>query len=654
MKKTSLLIVCSLILIVVQAQVKLPRIFGDHMVLQRDQAIPVWGWAGSKEKVTVQLNNQKKSVVADKDGKWKVVFDSQKAGGPYQLIVKGKSTLTMNDIWLGDVWVCSGQSNMEWSVNNSNNAAQEIKEADYPQIRHFKVPNTIASQPAADIKGGEWKVCSPQTVGDFTAVGYFFARKLMKELNVPVGLINTSWGGTHSETWTSREAFEESDEFKSMIAEMPQLDLDAVSRQNMEKMRKRLEELQGPLETNSEAIAKWKEFLFDESSWPKMNVPGLWEQQALGDLDGIVWLRKTFNVSANEVNKEGVLELAMIDDSDETFVNGKKIGETKSKWNARRSYPVPAGLIKEGRNVVAVRVEDTGGGGGIHGDASEIKITIGGKSYPLSGEWSYRLESLSANTGVGPNSYPTLLYNAMLKPLIPYAIKGALWYQGESNAGRAYQYRKAFPLMITDWRKQWAQGNFPFYFVQLASFNSNNGNSQTGSTWAELREAQTMTLALLNTGMAVTTDIGDPLDIHPRNKQDVGARLAALALRNTYGKNIEDQGPVYQSMKVDGNKIIVSFTHAGNGLMTTDKYGYLKGFEVAGSDRKFYYAKAFIEGNQIMVYADQVAQPVAVRFGWADDASDDNLFNREGFPAGPFRSDQWPGITEKEKFKIGY
>ncbi|HEY5825466.1 MAG TPA: sialate O-acetylesterase [Cyclobacteriaceae bacterium] len=650
--KRILITVLSVAVLTVQAQIKLPRIFGDHMILQRDHTITIWGWAGSKEKVTVQLNNQKKTVAAGNDGKWKLVLDAMKAGGPYQLTVKGKNTITLNDVWMGDVWVCSGQSNMEWTVNNSYNAAKEIQHANYPQIRHFKVPNTIASTPSEDVTSGEWMVCTPTTVGDFTAVGYFFARKIVMEVNVPIGLINTSWGGTHSETWTSREAFEGSEEFKSMIASMPKLNLDSLSKQNTAKTKKRIEALQGSLDVSTEAISKWKTASYDHASWPTMNIPGRWEQQELGELDGVVWLRKVVILPGDQAGKEGVLDLEMIDDSDETYINGEKIGETWSKWNEKRSYRIPAALLKEGKNVIAVRVEDTGGGGGIHGDADQVKITLGGQTQTLSGAWSYHIESISSNTGVGPNSYPTLLYNAMVKPLIPFAIKGALWYQGESNAGRAYQYRKAFPLMITDWRKQWNQGDFPFYFVQLASFNAGNGNSQVGSDWAELREAQALTLTLPNTGMAVTTDIGDPFDIHPRNKQDVGKRLAAVALKNTYGKSVEDAGPTYQSMKVEGNKVIISFTHA-NGLMTTDKYGYLKGFEVAGEDQKFYYAKAFIEGDHVILYSDVVSKPVAVRFGWADDASEDNLFNKEGFPAVPFRTDNWKGITEKERFVIG-
>jgi sialate O-acetylesterase len=300
---------------------------------------------------------------------------------------------------------------------------------------------------------------------------------------------------------------------------------------------------------------------------------------------------------------------------------------------------------------VVVRVNDTGGGGGIYGDPSQVKISVNGETESLAGDWKYQVASLSEIlSGVGPNSYPTLLFNAMIRPLIPYSIKGSLWYQGESNAGRAYQYRTAFPLMITDWRKQWQQGDFPFYFVQLASFKAENGTSQSGSTWAELREAQTLTLSLPNTGMAVTTDIGDPDDIHPRNKMDVGKRLAALALHDLYGKNVVGEGPMFESLKQAGTKLVVTFTNTGSGLLVKDKNGYLKGFEIAGADKKFRYAKAEIAGNTIVVYHDEVSEPVAVRFGWADDASDDNLFNKEGFPAVPFRTDDWNTITERAKF----
>ncbi|MBT1701430.1 sialate O-acetylesterase, partial [Fulvivirgaceae bacterium PWU4] len=361
---------------------------------------------------------------------------------------------------------------------------------------------------------------------------------------------------------------------------------------------------------------------------------------------------RTFTGSAADAGKEATLELAMIDDSDETYVNGVRAGSTRG-YSEKRIYRIPAGILKEGNNVVAVRVEDTGGGGGIYGDESQVRIVTGSTSQPLAGDWSFRVETISKRAAtVGPNSYPTLLFNAMINPLLLLGIKGALWYQGESNAGRAYQYRKAFPLMITDWRKRWAQGDFPFYFVQLASFNASHGTSATGSTWAELREAQTMTLSLPNTGMAVTTDIGDANDIHPRNKQDVGKRLAALALARTYGKSGVDSGPVYKSMEVKGDKVIVTFSNTGGGLVAKDRYGYLKGFEIAGDDQKFQYAKAYVDGNTVVVYHEAVKAPVAVRFGWADEASDNNLYNKEGFPAVPFRTDTWKGITESGKFWI--
>jgi sialate O-acetylesterase len=280
-----------------------------------------------------------------------------------------------------------------------------------------------------------------------------------------------------------------------------------------------------------------------------------------------------------------------------------------------------------------------------------MKIIIDNKPESLAGDWSFHIESIMQSSSVGPNDYPTLLFNAMVKPLIPYAMRGVIWYQGEANAGRAYQYRQAFPLMIKDWRRHWGS-DFPFYFVQLASFNAGNGNSKNGSTWAELREAQTLTLSLPNTGMAVTTDIGNATDIHPKNKQDVGKRLAAIALHDVYGKNMVNSGPAYQSMQTTGNTVILSFKNIGSGLMAKTNDGNLSGFEIAGDDKIFYRAKAFIKADKVIVSSDAVSHPVAVRFGWVDNAGDDNLFNKEGFPAVPFRTDKWKGITEAAKFEI--
>ncbi|HTE31035.1 MAG TPA: sialate O-acetylesterase [Chryseolinea sp.] len=651
MKKFTFLALALSLSFFTYGMVKLPKLISDGMIIQRNKPIVIWGWADPNEKITVQFKNQTKKSKADNSGKWKVTLQPESAGGPFQLVVKGTNTLTVNDILIGEVWICSGQSNMEWPVSSANNAEEEIKQGNFPEIRQFLVKKEISVKPEEDVAGGDWKGATPENVGNFTAVGYFFARELYNQLKIPIGLINTSWGGTHSETWTSREAFEQSAEFKDMIATMPQIDLDKLNREKKEAQIKKLGAM--GISLPAQGVAQWKEPDFNDSQWKPMTLPGLWEQQGLPDLDGVIWFRKSLNIDTRSAGKDATLELSMIDDSDETFINGQRVGLTKAKYNEKRKYSVPAGLLKSGANVIAVRVEDTGGGGGIYGDAQDMRLTLqGGEVIPLSGNWTFMIEEIGGSTSIGPNSYPTLLFNAMINPLLNAGIAGALWYQGESNAGRAYQYRTAFPLLIQDWRKHWKQGDFPFYYVQLASFNSDNGTSERGSTWAELREAQTMTLSLPHTGMAVTTDIGQANDIHPRNKQDVGKRLAAIALHNEYGQKVVYNGPVYQSLKVEGDNIRVSFTNTGTGLMVKDKYGYLKGFEIAGPDKKFYYAKASIEGNDVVVSAAQVHGPVAVRFAWADNPEDANLYNSEGFPASPFRTDDWKGITTEAKFSI--
>jgi sialate O-acetylesterase len=650
MKKQFSLLVILFLAITAYSNVRLPRLISDNMVLQREKPITIWGWANAGEKVTVQFNKQTKSVKTAKDGKWIVTLAAEPAGGPYLMTVKGKNVITITNILVGEVWVCSGQSNMEWPVRLTNNAASEIQDSNFPQIRHFTVQKAVSATPEEEVKGGDWKAATPENVGDFTAVGFYFARELYNELKVPIGLVHTSWGGTHSETWTSKKAFEQSEEFKDMIARMPQLDFDELAKKKTEELTKKLKEKNLNLPAGNEA-ATWKEDSFNDSNWPAIPVPQLWEN-SLGDLDGVVWLRKTIMLESDDIGKSAVLKLSTIDDQDETYVNGVKVGSTTS-YNVQRSYIIPASVLKKGKNVIAVKVIDTGGGGGIYGEEKDVRLVINtGREISLSGNWQVGVESIASTAAVGPNSYPTLLFNAMINPILNYGIRGALWYQGESNAGRAYQYRTAFPLMIQDWRNHFKQGDFPFYFVQLASFNAAMGNSKLGSSWAELREAQTMTLSLPNTGMAVTTDIGEATDIHPRNKQDVGHRLAVIALNQLYNKKQVFSGPVYQSMSVEGNKIRVRFTSIGSGLMAKDKYGYLKGFEIAGADQKFYYAKAWIEGNDIMVSNEAVTNPEAVRFAWADNPDDANLFNKEGLPAVPFRTDTWKGVTQAGKFKF--
>jgi len=652
MKKSVLIILTVIIAYTVFANVKLPGLFSNNMVFQRDMPIKVWGWADPKEIVTISFNQQTKTVLTGKDGKWLLELNPEKAGGPYNLIVKAKNTIVISHVLIGEVWVCSGQSNMEWLLTHTQDAMAEMQQSNYPFIRHFKVPTNVASEPQIDLSGGEWKICQPDNAGDFSAVGYFFAVELYKKLKVPIGLINNSWGGTNIETWISKKAYQERDEFKSMINGMPHMNLDSLAKAKETNYMNKVKNIQTHIEDDPAIIQSWKELSFNDSNWPSMNVPGIWENQALPDFDGVVWYRKTIFLGDEFAGKEALLELAMINDSDDSYVNGVKVGKMSRSFKEKRRYIIPAGVLKKGKNIIAVKVEDIGGSGGIYGDSTDLKLGISSSSISLAGKWLFQVELINKTSGISPNMYPGLLFNSMVSPLLSYGIKGVIWYQGESNADRAFQYRKSFPLLISDWRQQWGQGDFPFYFVQLSSYDPTGNINSKGSKWAELREAQTFTLSLPNTGMAITTDIGNSNDIHPRNKKDVGKRLAAIALNKSYNENIVYSGPIYKSIKIEGNKIIISFNSTGSGLTVKDKYGYIKGFEIAGADRVFQYAKAYMDGTNIVVYSDGIVNPVAVRYGWADDAGECNLYNKDGFPAWPFRTDSWSGITENEKYKI--
>lgn len=494
------------------ADVKLPAIIGDNMVLQRGKKVTIWGWAkpGEEVMVGVSWNGMRWAVKADEDGKWMFRMNPPKTGGPYEMTISGKNVIKIKNIMVGEVWVCSGQSNMQWTVQNSANSEEEIAAANYPNIRLFYVKRTIAHEPQPDCEGS-WTECSPETIGGFSAVAYYFGRELHKELNVPIGLIHTSWGGTPSEAWTSREVLEQEPEaapilqrYDDVVAKYPQI---------KQEYEKRIEE--------------WKK--------------------------------------AAETAK----------------AEGKKVpGRPRLPYGPEHPH-APAGL-----------------------------------------------------------------YNAMIAPLIPYGLQGAIWYQGESNAGRAYQYRTIFPAMIKNWRNDWGQGDFSFLFVQLANFMEVK-EEPADSAWAELREAQLMTLDLPNTGMAVIIDIGEANNIHPKNKQDVGRRLALWALAKNYGKDVVYSGPLYKTMNVEGNKAVLSFEHVGGGLVAGGG-GPLKGFAIAGADRKFIWADAKIEGDKVIVSSNEVSAPAAVRYAWADNPVC-NLYNAEGLPASPFRTDSWPGVTINSK-----
>lgn len=637
----------------VNAQLRLPKIFGDSMVLQRNAPIKIWGWASPGETIRVQFHNQQRVAQAAANGSWQTVLAPEAVGGPYNLRVQGQTLITLHGILMGDIWVCSGQSNMEMPLNGWGqvlNFEEEIAAANYPSIRLFTVEKDVQGQPASDLKGGNWQTCSPQHIPPFSAVGYFFGRALHQQLHIPIGLINTTWGGTDIESWISRAGFEKEPYYNWLLPVAPE-----KSTEELTAIKdKQLQDYLVAMELNdidTATLRQWPAADFDDSKWRNMNVPGLWESQQPGPkFDGVIWLRKEIIIDEADAGKPAVLKLAMIDDNDVTYVNGIRVGGVNG-YNVPRVYNINSGVLKKGKNVIAVRVEDTGGGGGIYGEPADCSLTVEGKTLPLTGQWKYRMESVAMNKGIGPNDYPAVLYNAMVNPFVKLPVKGVIWYQGENNAGRAAEYRKAMPLLINDWRRQWQQPAMPFYFVQLASFNAGNGNSNQGSNWAELREAQAMAATLPNAGMAVTIDIGDPIDIHPRNKQDVGKRLAALALQKTYGINKVSSGPAYKSMQVQGNRIAIQFVNTGKGLTTKPgSNNEVTGFEIAGDDQRFYAGKATIAGTTVVVSAPEVPKPVAVRYAWADDAGKANLFNRDGYPAAPFRTDNWKMITETKKY----
>jgi sialate O-acetylesterase len=630
------------------AEVKLARIFGNNMVLQQNVPIPVWGWALAGEKVTVSLGKQKVTIKADINGKWMVKLNAIPAGGPFEMSVQGKNRIELKNIMVGEVWICSGQSNMEFNVKQGKEAESEIANGTYPQIRLFTVNKKISLKPIDDLDEGEWVECSPETVGIFSAVGYFFGRQLYKILNVPIGLIHSSWGGTNIESWMSSQTISTNPDFNDQMKAASQASLDNMEKETEYKLKAWVDKVQN----NDEGIkGKWQNPGYDAKDWQTMELPTAWESAGLPGLDGVVWFRKEFSVGAEDLNTAITLSLGPIDDSDDTYINGQLVGSNWEKYNLPRVYTINPRFLSPGKNIIMVRVIDSGGDGGIWGDKSQMYVQFGNKKVALSGAWQYKVGiklEAAPTYSAGPNAFPTLLYNAMINPLVPFAIKGAIWYQGENNAGRAYQYRTLFPAMITDWRTKWGEGDFTFLWVQLANFMKSN-DQPVGSEWAELREAQTMTLKLPKTGMALAIDIGQADDIHPKNKQDVGYRLALNALKIAYDKNVVNSGPSYKAMNIEENKIRLSFENMGSGLMAKDKYNYLKGFAIAGNDKKFYWANAIIENNSVLVWSDKVKTPAAVRYAWADNPDDANLYNQEGLPAVPFRTDQWQGLTEGRK-----
>ena len=628
------------------AQVKVPTYFSNNMVLQKGMAIPVWGWATPGEKVTVTLDQSSMSTTADKEGKWNVKLPAMNYGGPYQLTIQGKTNLSFENVMIGEVWVCSGQSNMEFQLITSKNGEAEVAASNYPNIRLFTVKKTISHQQQEKLQDGEWSQCSPATSSNFSAVGYFFGRELHQKLNVAIGLINSSWGGTIAETWTSEQTIGQNPDFTNQLAQLKKINLDDYAKSVENEVKQRVGETSTIDKGMKNGQALWAAPAYNDAAWKTMELPGYIESNGLQGVDGIVWFRKEITLSADEAKQKSTLYLAKINDSDSTYINGTLVGSTRLQAEKSRVYPIEAGLLKPGKNIITVRIEDIGGMGGVYGNPATLYLQSGDHNISLVGSWKYKVGIVKFNAVLSPNSYPTLLYNAMIHPLVPFAIKGAIWYQGESNAERAKQYRRVFPDLIKDWRAHWNQGDFPFLFVQLANFKKQD-SIPVESDWAELREAQTMTLALPNTGMAVTTDVGEALDIHPKNKQTVGLRLALAGLKVAYQKDIVYTGPVYQSMNVEGNKVTLTFDQIGSGIKIKDKYGYLKGFAIAGEDHQFHWATGKITGvNTLQISSSEVQHPVAVRYAWSNNPEDANLYNSADLPASSFRTDNWKGITQ--------
>jgi sialate O-acetylesterase len=575
------------------------------------------------------------------------------------MTIKGQNALQIKDILLGDVWLASGQSNMEWKLQqNVVNFKQEIAQANYPHIRLLNIQNTTAVSPQAEFASEGWQVCSPQTAGGFSAVAYFFGRDLHQRYKVPIGLISSEWSGTPAEAWTSAEALRKLPEFAPQLAAVESNT--GIARQQTDYQAAVVAWKKSPASQDQGLVpgqTSWADPAFAATAWPTMQLPGVWEKQTespeLSSFDGIIWLRKEITLPATAAGQPLTLALSQIDDRDSTWFNGVLVGSTNSYAQLRR-YTVPAKLVRTGRNVIAVRVVDTSGDGGIWGKPQELYLKTPTQTISLTGPWQYQTAYDPTSVPKNPfpsgiQNYPAVLYNAMIAPLVPFGLKGVIWYQGESNAERAYQYRTLFPALIQDWRTQFGQPDLPFLFVQLASFGPQQAQP-ADYDWAELREAQSMALQVPRTGMAVALDLGNPDDIHPLNKQDVGHRLALEARRVAYGeKDVISSGPTYRSMKVEGNKARLTFDHVGGGLVLKDTSGpHLKGFAIAGADRKFVWAQGKLEGNTLVLYNDQVPTPVAVRYAWGNSPFV-NLYNKENLPASSFRTDTWPGITEGKK-----
>ncbi|WP_420455539.1 sialate O-acetylesterase [Rubrivirga sp.] len=621
------------------AQLRLPLVLSDGAVLQRDHSIPVWGWATPGAEVAVRLGAGTAEARAGADGHWRTTLPAMPAGGPHTLVVtSGGDRVEAADLLVGDVWVLSGQSNMEWVLRDADDAVATIATADDDRIRHFKVPRSFATEPQNDLTGGAWAVGSPETVGEFSAVGVFFARAVRQHHDVAIGLLHTSWGGSRIEPWMSADMLGLSRaDVEAMQAE-EQARQDALA----DRLRARIGDLPTEDAGMDGDVPLWADPDLDDRSWDQIHVPSLWEDTGYPGLDGVAWVRTAFALSADQAAQGVTLGLGTIDDDDVTWVNGVEVGRMVNGWNRPRRYAVPAEALRAGANTLAVRVTDNGWGGGIAGAEDLVYLeTADGQRRSLVGDWRFRVAVVRLDADTHKNQEPTVLWNQMVYPLTAQPVAGVLWYQGESNGGSmedAAAYGDQFRTLIEGWRAAWSDDDLPFLWAQLAAFHPPPTGPEDTGVWPTVREGQSSALALDRTAEAVLLDVGEADDIHPRDKRSVGERLALAARAMVYGEDgLVTSGPRYRDHAIEGDRVAVSFDHVGGGLGTRDGLP-LGGFALAGSDGRWHDADARIEGDRVVASTPAVRTPVAVRYAWANNPVAATLVNAEGLPAAPFRT----------------
>ena len=623
----------------------LSPIFGDDMVLQRGKSNTIWGWSEPGDKVDVEIGNTKASGVAGPDRRWQVKIQPPPVGGPYTVKVSGRESVELHNVMVGDVWLCGGQSNMGLPLRMTLNGADEAKTANYPNIRFFTVAGHPAYRPT-EVVGGKWSEVTPQTADWVSAVAYYFARRIQQDIPMPIGLLLDNMGGTPAETWTSAEALSPLRDFDVPLAELArQTAVGAPEYGNF--VMHWYDEYDTGMKGN------WAAPELDDSAWKMVEIPGGFAELGVPDSPALGWFRKEVTMPDPLPAGRGILHLGIIERMDTVYVNGKEVGASAWVENPR-AYFLRDGVLKPGRNLIAIRVLKTKPDGGFMSKPEDLKIELGDKtSIPLAGKWKGQLAVDARPPHPLPLDYenwpvmPTVLYEGMLKPVAPLAIAGAIWYQGEQNSPRGYQYRKVLPAMIADWRRLFDQGNFPFYIVSLPAFKGRSATPVDGDEWAETRESQAIAAASVpNSCLAVTIDTGDPGNIHSKEKRPVGDRLALCALANYYGEKVVFTGPTLASVERLPRAIRLHFAHTDGGLVV--KGNKLEEFSIAGEDRKWYWADAHIEGDTVVVSSPSVPSPKEVRYAWQSNPAA-TLFNGAGLPAGPFQTDNWPGMTESHR-----